>query len=63
MSENIDKEVRFDLYCKKCKFFENEEYEDPCDECLNYPSNTYSHKPLYFEESEKNHEFELQSCL
>lgn len=44
------KEVRFDLYCKKCKHWDCPEGEDPCDLCLEEFSNEYSHKPLYFEE-------------
>lgn len=46
----IDKEVRFDMYCPRCKHSELPEWEDPCDECLENPSNEYSHKPVYFEE-------------
>ena len=46
----IDKEVRFDMYCPRCKHSELPEWGDPCDECLENPSNEYSHKPVYFEE-------------
>lgn len=51
MGENDQKEVYFNEYCEKCVNRNKEEYEDPCHECLNNPSNTYSHKPLYFKES------------
>lgn len=47
---DIYKEVRFDLYCKKCKHCDKKEDEEPCDECLSNPVNLYSHKPINFEE-------------
>ena len=48
-----DKEVRFDEYCKKCKHWNLPESEDPCDLCLENPSNEWSRKPVYFEEEER----------
>ena len=48
--EMREKEVRFDLYCSKCKHWKKSEGEDPCADCLNEPKNTDSHKPVYFEE-------------
>lgn len=51
MDEGI-KEVYFYKYCKTCQYRDNKEDEEPCDECLNEPSNTYSHKPVYFKEKE-----------
>lgn len=51
MDEGI-KEVYFYKYCKNCRYRDNKEDEEPCDECLNEPSNTYSHKPVYFKEKE-----------
>lgn len=48
--EEVFKEVYFDKYCKKCKHCELEDLEDPCNECLTNPVNTYSHKPVKFEE-------------
>ena len=50
---DINKEVRFDQYCQKCKYYNKNEDEEPCDECLNNPVNSYSHKPINFEEKEK----------
>ena len=47
------KEVRFDQYCQKCKHYNKNEDEEPCDQCLNNPTNLYSHKPINFEEKEK----------
>lgn len=51
--EIVDKEVYFDHYCPLCKHEDLPETEDPCDDCLNYPSNVYSHKPIYFEPKDK----------
>lgn len=48
--ENREKEVYFDEYCPKCKFYALDEAEEPCDSCLAEPVNTYSHKPLFFKE-------------
>lgn len=47
-----DKEVYFHEYCPKCKHKDLPDSEDPCDICLENPSNEWSHKPLYFEEGE-----------
>lgn len=52
MDERYDKEVRFDQYCKKCKYYGLKESEEPCEECLEYPANDASHKPVKFEEKE-----------
>lgn len=46
------KEVRFDIYCPKCKYYENKESEDPCWDCLNQGWNEESHKPVYFKEKQ-----------
>lgn len=48
--EIIDVEVRFDIWCKKCKHHKTPETEDPCNECLNSPMNTQSTKPVNWEE-------------
>lgn len=47
--EDIYKEVYF-TFCKTCKFEENGEDEEPCDECLQNPVNLYSHKPVNWKE-------------
>lgn len=47
------KEVRFDLYCSKCKYYEKSEAEDPCWHCLDQGWNEDSHKPIEFEEKEE----------
>lgn len=48
--EDIYKEVEFDKYCKSCAHSELAESEDPCDECLENPSNLYSRKPVNWKE-------------
>lgn len=47
--EYENKEVRFDIYCKRCKRAEEKESNDICDECLSYPVNEHSRKPRKFE--------------
>ena len=51
-SNNYQKEVLFGTYCSKCKHEKKAETDDPCEDCLNHPVNTYSHKPVDFEEKE-----------
>lgn len=50
---NGHKEVRFDLYCKKCKYEKIADTDNPCDECLHKPTNYASEKPIKFEERTK----------
>lgn len=52
MSVNKEKEVYFNEYCNTCKHASLSESEDPCYDCLNNPVNTYSHKPVYYEEKD-----------
>lgn len=54
----IDKEVRFDYYCPRCVFYKTSDAEDPCDRCLEYPSNQNSHKPVEYKPA-KGHEKDL----
>lgn len=44
-----EKEVYFDKYCKSCKNSSTKEYENPCNDCLDNPSNLDSHKPVNYE--------------
>lgn len=49
----MDKFVRYDIYCKKCKYKDLKADEDgimpePCDECLLNPVNEDSQKPIKF---------------
>ena len=50
--EIVDKEARFDLYCHKCKYHLTKEEDDPCRDCLNYPYNAHSQKPVRYKEDE-----------
>lgn len=59
MNNDGYKEVYFDKYCETCKFKEQREDEDPCDECLVETVNLYSHKPVYWREEKKQ---EDKSC-
>lgn len=53
MSESHEKLVNFHLYCPKCKHYEVAQDEEPCNECLHYPSNIDSHKPVKYKEKEQ----------
>ena len=48
--DSQDKLVYFKEYCAECKHTALAETEDPCFDCLANPSNTDSHKPVFFEE-------------
>ena len=50
MVDDEYKEVRFDIYCEKCKHGSKPEHFDPCNECLGYPCNENSSKPIKWEE-------------
>ena len=54
MAEHTKKEVRFDLYCPKCKHHEKSESEDPCWDCLDQGWNENSRKPINFEEDKNS---------
>ena len=49
--ENDKKEVFFELYCNKCEYADTNETSDPCNDCLAYPYNINSHKPVHFKEA------------
>lgn len=53
MPDISTKEVRFDEWCPKCKHWGINEYEEPCNSCLNEPCNEHSTKPLMWQEAEK----------
>ena len=40
--------VKYHQYCPLCKEAGTNENKDPCEECLSYPVNEDSRKPLYF---------------
>lgn len=45
--------VDFSRYCKSCKHKDILETEDPCNECLENPTNLYSHKPVKYEAADR----------
>lgn len=51
MGDNM-KEVIFSDYCCKCKHYDKNGTEEPCDECLSIPMRYDSHKPEKFEKDE-----------
>lgn len=53
MNNGETKEVYFHKYCQLCQYVNRTDAEEPCDECLEHPSNEYSHKPVNFKEKEK----------
>lgn len=54
MTDDIFKEVRFDLYCSQCKEEKTKETDDPCNECLAEPINQHSNKPIHFKKKKEN---------
>ena len=47
----MNKEVRYDLYCKSCEYSHLAASDDPCNECLGTPSNEDSKKPINFKKA------------
>lgn len=50
MNNDGMKLVNFDEYCESCKYCDEPETSDICNECLTNPVNQYSHKPIKYEE-------------
>ena len=46
------REVNFEKYCHECKYEKREGFKDPCDECLTFPINFCTDKPINFREKE-----------
>jgi len=53
MEEILDKIVEFDKYCKTCKYKDTKSFEDPCNECLDNPTNLHTKRPVCYKEDEK----------
>ncbi len=49
---NPEKIVDFHTYCATCEHKDKAETEDPCFECLDDPTNTYTHKPVKYKPAE-----------
>ena len=45
-------EVLFDEFCITCKYRDLPEEDEPCRECLDYPENLYSRKPVCYKPEE-----------
>lgn len=43
------KEVQFDIYCKRCKYRDYKEAQDPCNDCLEVAMREGTHVPEYWE--------------
>lgn len=52
MNDNHEKLVNFRLYCPKCQHYQVPQDEEPCNECLTYPANVESEKPVMYKEKE-----------
>ena len=50
-SDNEEKEVYFDMYCERCKYWEKDALMSPCRHCLDKPVSTTSHRPVDFVEA------------
>lgn len=49
MEDNY-KEVYFGIYCGNCRYESRNESEEPCNSCLDEPTNLNSHKPVNWKE-------------
>lgn len=49
----LQKLVKFEKYCKRCVYKDLPDSEDPCDQCMCYPANGDSHKPVFFKDKEE----------
>lgn len=54
------KEVRYDLWCRCCKYLPMRDWDDPCNECLLERARPYSHKPVKFEASKKSDKTQIR---
>ena len=45
------REVRFDIYCKKCKYKNVEGSKEPCNSCMEKPVRFGSEKPHKYEDA------------
>lgn len=59
MGDEDYKEVYFKEYCKTCKHEKLPEIEMPCAECLDYPVNLYSHKPINWKAKDGFEDFKV----
>ena len=50
MDNLVEMEVDFKKWCPFCEYEKKKEFEDPCNECLDYGMNLGTTKPLKFKE-------------
>ena len=43
--------VEYEKYCKTCEHAGTDETKDPCNDCLTYPVNDDSRKPIHYKEA------------
>lgn len=48
--EDINHIVDFDKYCESCRYYDKQDFEHPCNDCLHHPVALYSRKPVNYEE-------------
>lgn len=51
--EDEFKIVDFYTYCDTCKYKNNPEVDEPCNDCLTIPARSHSHKPEYYNGNEE----------
>lgn len=51
--DHEEKIVDYYTWCQKCKHQNLDETKEPCNECLSYPTNLNSTKPIKFTSKEK----------
>lgn len=59
---NEYKEVYYCAYCYKCKHFDSDDIEDPCNRCLIEFTNVHSHKPINFAPKEGYNDDGSRKC-
>lgn len=58
--ELTEHEVRFDIWCPRCRHGEAAEDDTPCDMCLQEAVALYSRKPLYYKAKEEYIDYILE---
>lgn len=53
MTNPKPKEVRYDLYCERCVHKDLDDFEEPCNECMEQFTNEGTDKPTKYEEKSK----------
>ena len=48
--------VCFALYCGSCAHFEKKGNEEPCDDCLDHPTNEHTDRPVNWTERRRRDE-------